>query len=123
MKKLKKTIIPIAGLGTRMLPATKAIPKEALLRADTEFDWVARIFLIFLRNLYEPLGGFDCKYFMYFENFQLFYKSKKSGIIYPFSKTIKVIHDARQPSKKKFFYFLIYLKSAIRFFSKNKKIT
>ena len=30
MKKLKKVIIPIAGLGTRMLPATKAIPKEML---------------------------------------------------------------------------------------------
>ena len=28
MKNLKKVIIPVAGLGTRMLPATKAIPKE-----------------------------------------------------------------------------------------------
>lgn len=27
---LKKAIIPVAGLGTRMLPATKAIPKEML---------------------------------------------------------------------------------------------
>ena len=30
MKILKKAIIPVAGLGTRMLPATKAIPKEML---------------------------------------------------------------------------------------------
>ena len=30
MKKLKKVIIPVAGLGTRMLPATKVIPKEML---------------------------------------------------------------------------------------------
>ena len=30
MKKLKKIIIPVAGLGTRMLPATKTIPKEML---------------------------------------------------------------------------------------------
>ena len=28
--KLKKTVIPIAGLGTRFLPATKAVPKELL---------------------------------------------------------------------------------------------
>ena len=30
MKKVNKVIIPVAGLGTRMLPATKAIPKEML---------------------------------------------------------------------------------------------
>ena len=29
-KKLNKAIIPVAGLGSRMLPATKAIPKELL---------------------------------------------------------------------------------------------
>ncbi len=29
-KKLNKVIIPVAGLGTRMLPATKAVPKEML---------------------------------------------------------------------------------------------
>ena len=30
IQKLKKAIIPVAGLGSRMLPATKAIPKELL---------------------------------------------------------------------------------------------
>ena len=29
-----KVIIPVAGLGTRMLPATKAIPKEMLTLVD-----------------------------------------------------------------------------------------
>jgi len=28
--KIKKAIIPAAGLGTRFLPATKAMPKEML---------------------------------------------------------------------------------------------
>jgi UTP--glucose-1-phosphate uridylyltransferase len=32
--KIKKAIIPVAGLGTRMLPATKAIPKEMLPVVD-----------------------------------------------------------------------------------------
>ncbi len=29
-----KAVIPVAGLGTRMLPATKAIPKEMLPLVD-----------------------------------------------------------------------------------------
>lgn len=33
-KKVRKAIIPVAGLGTRMLPATKAIPKEMLPLVD-----------------------------------------------------------------------------------------
>lgn len=33
-KKLTKAIIPVAGLGTRFLPATKAIPKEMLTVVD-----------------------------------------------------------------------------------------
>lgn len=34
MKKVTKVVIPVAGLGTRMLPATKAIPKEMLPLVD-----------------------------------------------------------------------------------------
>ncbi|MBO9488982.1 UTP--glucose-1-phosphate uridylyltransferase GalU [Endozoicomonas sp. G2_1] len=34
MSKIKKAVIPVAGLGTRMLPATKAIPKEMLPIVD-----------------------------------------------------------------------------------------
>ncbi|WP_286717277.1 UTP--glucose-1-phosphate uridylyltransferase GalU [Thalassolituus sp. UBA2009] len=34
MTKVTKAVIPVAGLGTRMLPASKAIPKEMLTLAD-----------------------------------------------------------------------------------------
>ena len=34
MKKITKAVIPVAGLGTRFLPATKARPKEMLPIVD-----------------------------------------------------------------------------------------
>src|SRR5699024_2676290 len=34
LKKVKKAIIPAAGMGTRFLPATKAMPKEMLPIVD-----------------------------------------------------------------------------------------
>ncbi|MCA9761395.1 MAG: UTP--glucose-1-phosphate uridylyltransferase, partial [Streptococcus sp.] len=33
-QKIKKAVIPAAGLGTRFLPATKAVPKELLPIVD-----------------------------------------------------------------------------------------
>ncbi len=33
-KKLRKAVFPVAGLGTRFLPATKAVPKEMLTVVD-----------------------------------------------------------------------------------------
>jgi len=34
MKPIRKAILPVAGLGTRFLPATKAMPKEMLTVVD-----------------------------------------------------------------------------------------
>ena len=35
MKKIRKAVIPAAGLGTRFLPATKSMPKEMFTIIDT----------------------------------------------------------------------------------------
>ena len=34
IKPVKKAVFPVAGLGTRFLPATKAVPKEMLTIVD-----------------------------------------------------------------------------------------
>ena len=34
IKPLKKAVLPVAGLGTRFLPATKSMPKEMLPVVD-----------------------------------------------------------------------------------------
>ena len=34
MKPIRKAVFPVAGLGTRFLPATKAMPKEMLPVVD-----------------------------------------------------------------------------------------
>ena len=38
MKPVRKAVFPVAGLGTRFLPATKAIPKEMLTIARSAAD-------------------------------------------------------------------------------------
>ena len=34
MKRIRKAVLPVAGLGTRFLPATKAVPKEMMTVVD-----------------------------------------------------------------------------------------
>src|SRR5215203_3710474 len=34
MKRIRKAVLPVAGLGTRFLPATKAVPKEMMPVVD-----------------------------------------------------------------------------------------
>ena len=34
MKKIRKLVIPVAGMGTRFLPVTKSVPKEMLPIVD-----------------------------------------------------------------------------------------
>ena len=42
MTKLRKAVFPVAGFGTRFLPATKAMPKELLPIVDKPLTrWVA----------------------------------------------------------------------------------
>ena len=38
-KKVRKAVIPAAGLGTRFLPATKAVPKEMIPYFGSYSTW------------------------------------------------------------------------------------
>jgi UTP--glucose-1-phosphate uridylyltransferase len=43
MQKVRKAVFPAAGLGTRFLPATKAMPKEMLPEVDKPIIRVSAI--------------------------------------------------------------------------------
>lgn len=72
MKAVKKAVIPVAGLGTRFLPATKAVPKELLPIVDIPAIQVVveevvtagieEIILITGRGKEAILGHFDYSY-------------------------------------------------------------
>ncbi len=69
MKKIRKAVIPAAGLGTRFLPATKSIPKEMIPIVDTPMiqliveevvkSGIEEIVLITARNKGEIEDHFD----------------------------------------------------------------
>ena len=108
MKKLRKVVIPIAGLGTRMLPATKAIPKEMLPVVDkpiiqyiveeAEFAGFKEIIFVTHSSKYSVENHFDTS----FELEATLEKRVKRSLL----KSIKsisnliTIHSVRQEKQK-----------------------
>lgn len=85
--KIRKAIIPAAGLGTRVLPATKAIPKEMLPIVDKPAlqylveelieSGIKEILIITGRNKQAIENHFDYSY----ELEQLLYKKNKKDVL------------------------------------------
>ena len=106
--KVKKAIIPAAGLGTRFLPATKAVPKEMLNIVDKPAlqyiveevvgSGIEEILIITTRNKETIQNHFD-------KSFELEAKLAESGKNEMLSEVVKIsdmadIHYVRQKEPK-----------------------
>ncbi|MBP5995701.1 MAG: glycosyltransferase family 2 protein [Crocinitomicaceae bacterium] len=84
----------------------------------TKIPWAAGIFLMFSRDKYEYLNGFDERYFMYMEDVDICYRiSRKHGDLIYFPE-VEIVHDARRNNRKKLKHFFWHLKGVFRFFNK-----
>lgn len=82
-------------------------------------DWVAGLFMLIRSSTYNSLGGFDEKYFLYYEDIDICLRSwrQKSSVVV--SKNVRLIHNARRDSHRSLHFFLLHLRSMIRFFLKH----
>ena len=81
--KIKKAVFPVAGFGTRFLPATKAMPKELLPVVDKPLIQYALeiIIIILLFFIFKIVGlkiSRNVSGFL-FKNFGSFFRSKKTS--------------------------------------------
>jgi GT2 family glycosyltransferase len=81
-----------------------------------EPDWVAGMFMMFRREVYEQLGGFDEKFFLYYEDVDLCARIRLSGLDVALIPWTKVTHLARRSSHTNPAYSLIHIRSMFRFF-------
>lgn len=90
--------------------------------ADTDVhpDWVIGAFMFMKRKIFEALGGFDEKYFMYYEDVDLCNRARQLGYKIVYTSKTSAIHQYQRQSAKKMFSVLKYhhLKSIFRFLSK-----
>lgn len=93
-------------------PINKAIIKP---------DWVAGMFMLFRREVFQKIGGFDQKYFLYCEDIDICYRLRQAGYQVALNTAVTVIHDAQRTSHRSFKYLWLHIKSLLRFFMSHPK--
>ncbi|MFQ2414363.1 glycosyltransferase family 2 protein [Aeromonas caviae] len=97
----------------------KTILDKSKIKEDCFVDWAAGSFLAIRASLYEKIGGFDIKYFMYCEDIDICYKAQCAGHGLVYFPSLKAIHLAQHANRKFFsIHFIWHVKSAMRFLIK-----
>ena len=82
-------------------------------------DWVAGMFILFRSSDYARLGGFDPKFFLYYEDVDICVRAKKLGMGLIVCPSVAVIHDARRDSHRSLRHLRWHLASMGRYFLKH----
>jgi GT2 family glycosyltransferase len=79
-------------------------------------DWIAGMFMLFPKNVYAELAGFDERYFLYYEDVDLCRRLRKRGYEIRLVPSISAVHDARRESHRSLRHLRWHLASILRFF-------
>lgn len=98
----------------RALPTLAALwRRRALGRSDARTDWVNAACLVFARPVWERLGGFDERYFMYCEDVDISLRVRLMGLTLQ-RVQVHVVHIGQRASHRLGNHFLWHLASFIR---------
>jgi N-acetylglucosaminyl-diphospho-decaprenol L-rhamnosyltransferase len=78
-------------------------------------DWVAGMFMLARREAFRAVGGFDERYFLYYEDIDLCRRLRQRGLEIRLVPSAKVVHDARKTSHRDLRYLGWHLRSIFRF--------
>ena len=79
-------------------------------------DWVAGMFMVFPSHVYENIGGFDERYFMYCEDADICMRLKNSGYTVLLNTRASAVHNPRRNSHRSPMHLWWHLTSLLRFF-------
>jgi GT2 family glycosyltransferase len=82
-------------------------------------DWVGGMFMLFPREVFRKVGGFDERYFLYYEDVDICARLRLAGYRAVLCPEVSVIHDARRTSHRNLRYMRWHLASMARFFFSN----
>lgn len=109
----------------RKYPTLRIVAKKAFARrhvldyaiGDQPFspDWVGGMFMLFRREVFECAGGFDERYFLYYEDVDLCRRLRRLGYEVQLVPAARVMHNARRRSHGNVRHSLWHLASLLRY--------
>jgi len=78
-------------------------------------DWEAGMFMLFRKDVYAELAGFDERYFLYYEDVDLCRRLRKRGYDVRLLPCVSAVHDARRESRRSLRHLRWHLTSLLRF--------
>jgi N-acetylglucosaminyl-diphospho-decaprenol L-rhamnosyltransferase len=94
----------------------KSATHTGILQPISNPDWVAGMFMLFPRHVFQEIGGFDDRFFLYYEDVDLCARLTLANYTIVLCSTVSVVHDARRSSHKSLRYMRMHLTSMLRFF-------
>jgi len=111
----------------RPFPTPILILRKALFGADPPAyrlgdpdmtpDWVGGMFMLFRRDSFAQVGGFDERFHLYYEDVDICARLRIAGFEIVYCPSVAVIHDARRQSRRSVRYLVWHLVSMLRFFT------
>ncbi|MBN1299761.1 MAG: glycosyltransferase [Melioribacteraceae bacterium] len=93
----------ITGL-SHLFPKSKLFAKYNLTYLDeneiNEVDAISGAFMLFRRNIYNEIGGFDPKFFMYGEDLDFCYRIQQAGYKIYYVPSTEIIHYKGESTKR-----------------------
>lgn len=90
---------------------------DYVIKTETIYpDWVGGMFMLFRNEVFKQMGGFNQKYFLYYEDVDLCARIRLQGYEVALCPGATVVHEARRDSHRKVTFFSWHLRSMMRFF-------
>jgi N-acetylglucosaminyl-diphospho-decaprenol L-rhamnosyltransferase len=89
------------------------------MQGPASVDWVAGMFLLIRTEAFRALGGFDDRFYLYYEDVDFCARLWKAGWNVQVHPEVSVIHDARRASRHNPRYMVWHAASMARYFAKH----
>jgi GT2 family glycosyltransferase len=106
---------PTLGLLARKAFRGSTAPDYATDQGAIEVDWVAGMFMLLRTEAYRAVGGFDERYFLYYEDVDLCRRLHKAGWPVIYEPGASIVHEARRASRRNARLMGIHAASALRY--------